>query len=173
MLRFVLMTLACASVAACTTSSTTVAYEPQNRPLSAQSARIYVLRPSAASYSLASADVMIDGKSVGLVANNAYLSADRPAGRHTLTFKLPGDFGSNTHEFEAVAGRKYYFVMNMRGSAAAAGGFLVVLPGSAAGRPVEQSNMISHGRIGELDEAAGAAALSQLDPPISGTMLEQ
>ena len=98
------------ALAAC---ATTTALEPQNQPLAARNARIYVLRPNALIARALPAKVTVDGKEVGAVANNSYLSIDRPPGRYKLEVGSPGYFGSSVVEVQAEAGRSYYFALNM------------------------------------------------------------
>lgn len=164
MLRLVLVALACAALAACT--STTTALEPQNRPLNAQQARIYVLRPGAWTYGATGADIKIDDKAVGEVANNSYLSIDRPPGRYKLTVRMPFDLGTSEHEFQAAGGRKYYFVINMKSTTVPiTGGGFFTMSSPTTGRVVEQRSLFAQTYLAELDEATGAAALSQLKAP--------
>jgi hypothetical protein len=68
MVRIILAALACASLAAC---AGTNALESQSKPMSAQSARIYIVRPNAFSGSAMGANVKIDGVDVGAVANES------------------------------------------------------------------------------------------------------
>jgi hypothetical protein len=165
-LRLVLAAWACAALAACAATST---LEPQNRPLGARDARIYVLRPKAWVSSALSANVKVNGKDVGAVANNSYLSVVRPPGRYKIEVDSPGWFVANEHDFQVGAGRTYYFVLNMKAATVpiAGRGFYstLTIPGSSEGRPVGQPSSFAGSYLSELDAGEGAAVLSRLTPP--------
>ena len=165
-LRLVVAALVCAALAACAATS---ALEPQNRPLAARDARIYVLRPKTWVSSALSANVKVNGKDVGAVANNSYLSVVRSPGRYKIEVDSPGWFVTNEHDFQVEAGRTYYFVLNMKAATVpiAGRGFYstFTIPGSSVGRPVGQPSSFAGSYLSELDATQGAAALTQLKPP--------
>jgi hypothetical protein len=162
--RSVLAALVCAVLSAC---AATTALESQNKPLTARTARIYILRPGGWAGGAMSANVKIDGVNVGSVAIKSYLFVDRPPGRHKIDMSISGEFGTNVHEIEVVAGRTYYMVVNVRTTAAGLrGGGVLVMRGSDVGRPVGQSSSVfGYSYLSELDPTAGAAMISRLKAP--------
>src|SRR5262245_32679759 len=108
-LRAVSAALICALLAACAATS---ALESQSKPLSTQSARIYIVRPGAVSGSAMAANVKINGADVGHIANHSYLFVDRPPGRHKIEVKVTTALAGFAHEANVEAGRTYYFAYN-------------------------------------------------------------
>lgn len=166
MIRAIWAALACAFLAACSTT----ALEPQGRALNGQYARIYVMWPNQVLGGiLASQDVLIDEQSVGKVGNGSYLSVDRPAGRHKITIKAPIGTVQTEYQFHAAAGRVHYFVLNLRSMNVPvyAGGIFVNVrtPGTSVGRPVDEANSTKTVYLAGLDAAAGKALLAKLDKP--------
>jgi hypothetical protein len=165
-LRAVFPVFVAALLAGCFQATT--ALEPQGKALSAGSARIYVVRPSAWSHSANLAKLKIDGQDVGAVANNSFLHVDRPPGRHTLSIDMPFEIGTNDLEVHAVAGRSYYFVINMKptpvyGTAAPFMGLVMTLPEPQTGQPVKQKHALFGGTyLAELDAAAGSALVAKM-----------
>ena len=153
------------AVVALSACATTNALEPQNQPLAARNARIYVLRPPAMVAMALPASVKVDGNDVGAVANNSYLSVDRLPGRYKLEVGSPGYFGSSEVEAEVEAGRSYYFVLGMGGTQIPFGRVSIPIESSAQGRPVGQSKGLPGSSLGQLDASQGAALLARLKPP--------
>lgn len=148
-----------AVVASCV--PTTNALEPQNVALHARNARIYVIRPNAWVYSALLVDIKINGKDVGALAKNSYLSIDRPPGRYTVSAKAQFSLAPAEHDFKAIGGRTYYFVVNIKPTTVGlVGGGFFTMPGTATGKPIDQRNLFSDVYLAELDAAAGAAALA-------------
>jgi hypothetical protein len=166
MIRAIWAALACAVLTGCVT---TTPLEPQGRSLSANNARIYLIRPDSWVGKLAVYSVEIDGKNVGRVANASYLSVDRPPGRHEIVVAPLLDFAGARHEFHAEAGRSYYFAINAKSSTTAvvSGSFVMAipLPGTSAGKPIEQRNVLSGIYFGALDDAEGRAMIAALKKP--------
>jgi hypothetical protein len=165
-MRFVLTALVCVVLTACASTS---AVEPQGRALNTGQARIYVIRPDALPGRVWNFTVSVDDKVVGKVAAGSYLSVDRPPGRHKLSVSPSFDFASAEHEFQAEAGRSYYFVANIKASTSAvvSGSFVMALPipGTAVGKPLPQRNFMSGIYLGVLDAAEGRAAIAALGKP--------
>ena len=166
MIRAIWAALACVLLAGCVTT----ALEPQNKPLKSRNARIYVIWPSQIfGGTLASQGVLIDDQSVGKIGNGSYLSADRSAGRHKITIKAPIGTVQTEYQFYAVAGRKHYFVLNVRSMqipVMASGIFVNVrTPGTSVGRPVEGTDPQKIIYLATLNEAAAKALMSKLDKP--------
>jgi Protein of unknown function (DUF2846) len=168
MFRLLFAALACVSVAACA-SSTTTAFEPQHRALGAGQARIYVIRPETWAGHITRYDVLVDDKPVGELAAGSYLSVDRPAGQHKVSVTPPSILARVEHEFHAAAGRSYYFVINIKSSESAvvSGSFVMAIPmpGTSIGRPVKEGNFLSGLYLSVLDAAEGRAMLSRLKAP--------
>lgn len=166
MFRIISAALMCVALTACGTT----ALEPQRQALKAQHARIYVMWPAKIlGGAVARQSVLIDDQPIGYVGNGSYLSADRPAGRHKIVIKAPIGTTQTEHEFHAVAGRTYYFALNMRSMnvPVMAGGIFVNVrtPGNLVGRPVADTNNGMALFLSIVDEAAGKALLSELDKP--------
>jgi hypothetical protein len=159
MVRAVPAALMCTSLAACAGTS---ALESQSKPISAQSARIYILRPYALSGSAVGANVKIDGAEVGSVAVNSHFFVDRPPGRRKIEVRLTAALAGVEHEADLQAGRTYYFAFNAPGATVMAGGVPIVFPGATGGRQVGQSNFFSNGHLAQLDEAAGVQMIAQM-----------
>jgi hypothetical protein len=160
-----LAALACAVLAACATN--TAAFEPQNRPRNAHQARIYVMWAKSWTCRYCEYDVLINDKRVGRLGQDSYLSVDRPPGSYKLTVKAKLlDLAPTQHEFQAVAGRTYYFVINVKPQEyPIMGGGFFTMPGTAVGRPVKQRNFLSGTYLAVLDNAAGAAEIARRKPP--------
>ena len=150
--------------AALTACAATSALEPQHTQLAPRNARIFILRPGALSGAAQAVTVKINGAKVGSVANDSYLSVDRPPGRYKIEASLPFGLG-NEHEAEVEAGRSYYFVFNSLGTTLASGGLFIHLPGSAMGTKVGSADYLAGSYLGQVDAGTGAAALSRLKPP--------
>jgi hypothetical protein len=150
-----------AALAACAATS---ALEPQHTQLAARNARIFILRPGVLSGGAQAVTVKINGVKVGSVANNSYLSVDRPPGRYKIEASFPLTMG-NEHETEVEAGRSYYFVFNAAASAVASPGVFIAFPGSELGKQVGNTDYLTGSYLGQLDASAGPAVLSRLKPP--------
>ena len=161
--RSVLAALVCASLSAC---AATNALEPQHKQLASRNARIFILRPGAIPGGAQSVTVKVNGTTVGSVANNSYLSVDRPPGRYKIEASFPFSLGSgNEHEAEVQAGRSYYFVFNVAGTAVISSGIYIPLHGSAVGKQVSSTDFLTGSHLAELDASSGPAVLSRLRPP--------
>jgi hypothetical protein len=160
-LRAALAALICALLTACAATS---ALESQSKPASAQSARIYILRPGAVSGAALAAVVRINGADVGSVANNSYFFVDRSPGRYKLEVSVMGELGKHESEVHVEAGRTYYFAYNA-GTAGTTlpGGVPLVFEGPTAGRKVSQPSFLLGGaHLAELDAAAGAEVVARM-----------
>jgi Protein of unknown function (DUF2846) len=159
MLRAAAAALICALLAACAATS---ALESQSKPASAQSARIYVVRPLAFAGGATAAHIKINDAEVGSVANNSYLFVDRPPGRYRIQVSKWGEPVNSEHEFQVEAGRTYYFAFNAPAATMALpGGGVMMTPGAGGGRQVGQASLFS-GHLAELDAAAGAQVVARM-----------
>jgi hypothetical protein len=147
-LRAALAALACAVLTAC---AATGALESQSKPASAQSARIYILRPAATAGSAVAANVKIDGVAVGHVANNSFFFVDRPPGRHKIEVRLTAALAGVEQEVQVEAGRTHYFAFNALDRVTTKGE-----------RQIGQTSVLGNGYIAEFEEAAGAEAVTQM-----------
>lgn len=159
-LRLLVASFAAAFLAGCFQATT--ALEPQLTALPARQARIYVLRPNAWAGKANQFKITVNGKEVGGVANNSYLSIDRPPGKYTIKVNTFLDFGGIEHELEVTAGRSYYLAVNVRSSTFMAGGIVLTIPEQQNGRRVGQGNPFAGMYFGELDDAAGSTLLAQM-----------
>ena len=157
--RSALAALVCVMLAACASTS---ALEPQNQPLSSRAARIYILRPPAAAGGIYPATIKINGADVGSVANNSYLSVDRPAGRYKISAVIST---ASEDEVEVHAGRSHYFAINVKGSAAPLGGISIPIEGSSIGRPLRQPGLFEFSWLSEVDASQATAIMSRMKPP--------
>jgi hypothetical protein len=153
----------CAALTACAATS---ALEPQHTQLAPRNARIFILRPGAIAGAVHAVTVKINGAKVGSIANNSYLSVDRPPGRYKIEASFSLTIGNgNEHETEVEAGRSYYFVFNAPGMTVAGNGLFMHLPGPALGKQVGSRDYWVGTYLGQLDASTGAAALSNLKAP--------
>ena len=160
MLRAALAALTCAFLTACAATS---ALESQSKPASAQSARIYIVRPGAIAGAAAAANVKIDGADVGYVANDSFFFVDRPPGRHKIELRLTAALAGVEHEAQFEAGRTYYFAFNAVDAATTLpGGVPLVIPGPTGGRRVGEASLWANGHLAEFDEAAGAQVVARM-----------
>jgi hypothetical protein len=163
-LRAALAALMCGFLTACAATS---ALESQSKPASAQTARIYIVRPGALSGGAMAANVKINGVDVGHVANNSYLFVDRPPGRHKIEVRLTAGLAGHEHEVQVAAGRTYYFAHNAGAAAVAVGAVPIVIPGPTEGRRVTEASLgnallTGGAHLAELDAASGAATVARM-----------
>ena len=158
-LRAASAALLCVALAACAATS---ALESQSKPHSAQSARIYILRPGALSGSALAAVVKINGAEVGSVANNSFLFVDRPPARYKVEVSAMGALGNLQHEAQVEAGRTYYFAYLAAGTTIPVGSIPLVIPGPTGGRQVGQANFLAGAYLSEFDAAAGAETVARM-----------
>jgi hypothetical protein len=160
-IRAGLAALVCAAMGACATT----AVESQSKLLSAQSARIYILRPGALAGGAMPANVKINGAKVGSIANNSYLFIDRPPGRHKIEVRVTAALAGVEHEAQVVAGRTYYFSFNAVSATVMMGPVPVLFAGPTAGQKVGQSSFLSNGHLAEVDAATATAMMSRMKAP--------
>ena len=158
-LRAVSTALLCVALAACAATS---ALESQSKPHSAQSARIYILRPGALSGAALAAVVKINGAEVGSVANNSFLFVDRPPGRYKVEVSAMGALGNLQNETQVEAGRTYYFAYHAGGTTIPVGSIPMVIPGPTGGRQVGHANFLAGAYLSEYDAAAGAETVARM-----------
>jgi Protein of unknown function (DUF2846). len=160
MLRAAAAALVCVMLAACAATS---AVESQSKPHSAQSARIYVVRPGAWSGAALGVAVRVNDAEVGSVANNSYLFVDRPPGRYKIELSAMGALGNLEHEAQVGAGRTYYLAYNAGPAVTTLpGGIPLVIPGPTGGRQVGQANFLAGAYLAELDATAGAEVVARM-----------
>ncbi len=80
-------------------------------PLAAGQARVVVLRPEKGFFQLMdrSFPIKLDGEPMAELMTGAFAASDRPPGRHQLSAELWDVPGVTRHDFDAAAGRTYYF----------------------------------------------------------------
>ena len=78
--------------------------------------RIVVIRPEKGfmGWGDRALPVALDGQPMGDLLTGAYLSADRPAGRHQLSVDLWDLPGTSRHDFTTAPGRTYYFAARVK-----------------------------------------------------------
>jgi Protein of unknown function (DUF2846) len=104
--RVVIALCVALQLAACAGTSV---IESQSRQRDARLARLYFLRePALISAAIPSAEVKIDGTTVGSVASGSYFFVDRPPGLHKLSVQSGISLAFET-EAQVEAGREYYF----------------------------------------------------------------
>ncbi len=146
-------------LAAC---ANTTALEPQNQPLDTRQARLYFIRPSAILSKLGSAEIRIDGKSIGSIATGRYIAADRPPGPHKITaYSIVNSTGSEAN-IQIEPGITYYFEL---GPIVETNADLFARDAAGiTGRPLPgHHSMMSAFMFYSLDSAAGAAAIARLN----------
>ena len=160
MLRAASVALACVMLAACAATS---AVESQSKPHSAQSARIYVVRPGALSGAALGAAVKVNGAGSDRSQTTHTSSSTAPPGRYKIEVSAIGTLGNLEHEVQVEAGRTYYFAY-MAGAAATSlpGGIPLVIPGPTGGRQVGQATFLAGAYLAEFDAAAGAEVVARM-----------
>lgn len=89
------------------TSST--ALEPQNALRSADTARLYFIRPNTFVGVLQSMRITIDGKKVGNLGVGTYFYIDRPPGQYNVIIEHEYDLGKWEQTITAPSKNEYYF----------------------------------------------------------------
>jgi len=79
-------------------------------------ARIVVMRPEKGFFGWGdrALPVKLDGEAMGDLMTGAYVSLDRPPGRHQLSVDLWDIPGVSRHDFNAAPGRVYYFAARVK-----------------------------------------------------------
>jgi len=107
--RFVVVCCLAVELTACASTS---AVESQTRQRDGRLARLYFLREKGLIGAMggtgAGAEIKVDGKSVGTVANGSYIFVDRPPGRYALSVENKVSMAFET-EIQAESGQNYYF----------------------------------------------------------------
>jgi hypothetical protein len=156
-------------LAACAGSA---AIESQTRQRDGRLARIYLLREKgiigALGGTAATADVKVDGKTVGALRNGFYIFVDRPPGLHTLSAQTGISMAFET-EVQVEAGQVYYFDIGAPTGGGPGHQLASQLYAGGSGEVTRPKSMLSGGFSGvalyRLDPAAGAAILEQLQAP--------
>jgi hypothetical protein len=177
MRRFVLCALAFCLVAqfggckSATVSEAAIEPQPQSKqrdmskPRDSRLARLYFLREKG----LVGTEVgiKIDGKPVGSVARGLYFFADRPPGRYRISSVNPISMDYET-EIEIEGGRTYYFGIGTPQVAAPGQNLLNQAVAGSSGQQMRPTSPLMAGFSGaalyQIDEAEGAAVISQLKP---------
>jgi hypothetical protein len=87
----------------------TTAFEPQNQLLDARQARLHFIRQPTILSALGSAEISVDGKPIGSLAEGAYILADRPPGPHTISVYGPAHTIDFSTDIQVEPGASYYF----------------------------------------------------------------
>jgi len=156
-------------LAACAGSA---ALESQTKQRDAKMARLYFLREKglvgAMGGTAATAEVKVDGKSVGALRNGYYLFVDRPAGAHTLTADNGVSMAYET-EIQVDAGQSYYFNIGSQAYGAPGQVLLNQAYAGGSGTPLQSKSWFAGAMSGltiyRMDPAAGAAVMAQLQAP--------
>ncbi len=79
-------------------------------------ARIVVMRSEKGFYGWSDRGVptKVDDQPIGEILTGAYVSADRPAGRHQISAELWDQPGVSRLDFNAASGRTYYFAVKVK-----------------------------------------------------------
>lgn len=163
---------ACGLVALLAGCVGTSAIESQSKLRDGRQARLYFLREKGIVGALGgmtkSADVKVDGRTVGTVNTGSYIFVDRPPGPHVLALDNGVSMAFET-DIEVEAGRDYF--LNIGPSPNGPPGQVLLNHAFAggSGQPMRPRSGLSHLMSGAtfylLDPAAGAAALKELKPP--------
>jgi Protein of unknown function (DUF2846) len=155
-------------LAAC--AAGTSAIESQSRQKDGRLARLYFLRDKGLfiAGSTIAADVKVDGKPVGSVANGSYIFVDRSSGLHKLAVgtKLAMDFET---EVRVDSGQDYYFSIGPVTLGVPGTDLLTHAVAGVRGEEMTGQPGMNRALVGlvfyRLDHAAGAAELAQLKAP--------
>jgi len=140
----------------------TNALESQSRPHNSRQARLYFIRQPAILSKLGSADIKIDGASVGSLGASSYIAVDRPPGQHTISVFGPIlDSVGFEADIKLEPGVSYYFELGpfVHGTNDLISRSLMV----TTGRPIRgRFNATTVYMFYSLDAAAGAASIARL-----------
>ena len=140
----------------------TSALETQNRPHNSHQARLYFIRQPAVLSKLGSADIKVDGASVGSLGASSYIAVDRPPGQHTIAVFGPIlDPVGFEADIKLEPGASYYFELGpvVHGNNDLISRSMMV----TSGRPIKgRFNATSVYMFYSLDATAGAASVARL-----------
>ncbi len=140
----------------------TSALETQNRAHNSHQARLYFIRQPAVLSKLGSADIKVDGASVGSLGASSYIAVDRPPGQHTISVFGPIlDSAGFEADIKLEPGASYYFELGpvVHGTNDLISRSMMV----TTGRPIRgRFNATSVYMFYSLDAAAGAASVARL-----------
>lgn len=106
----------CLTLTACGTT-TKLTMSDRHSPIPAGKSRLIFERNNSLMYAGASADVKVDGETVGKLGMGGEAMALVKAGQHTLNVSTPGGFGTFTKKINAQAGRTYTYEVSPNPSA--------------------------------------------------------
>ena len=116
----------------------------------------------------ATAEIRVNGKSVGTVANGTYIFVDRPPGRYTLSVENKISVPFET-EVEVESGQAYYFNLGPQRSGAPGTDLLTQAISGGAGEAMTAKSVLSAGFSGvvlyRLEPSAGAKEVQGLKAP--------
>jgi hypothetical protein len=142
-------------LAACSTT----ALESQSKVQDARQARVYFLRSTMTLGGVA-AEIKVDDRKVGTLANNSSFFIDRAPGQYKLSVETPMETGRFSTVVQLRPSSTYYVALEQRPEFIA--GMMVV--GVVAGH-IEQANAPENSgrfKLVVMEENAGAALLQQL-----------
>lgn len=153
--------------------ASTSAIESQTKQRDARLARLYFLREKGLVGALGGtgpgAEIKIDSKSVGAVANGSYIFADRPPGRYILSVENKVSMGSFETEVQVDAGQAYYFSIASSSNGAMGQELLNQGVWGGQGESMQARSPLSAGLSGvalrRLDPSTGAGVLNDLRAP--------
>jgi hypothetical protein len=152
--RLILVLLAGIILTACAASAGKPA-QPSPYPAKAGETRLYVLRPAQELYSVEPATIILDGKTLGVLANGTFLVSDVPSGSKTLTVKALASFV--TAQLDLAPGATDYVVITMNPSG-------LVPPRGAIPVPRLFTDKLGLFSIGVVNEQNGELLLKGLSP---------
>lgn len=98
----------CLTLTACGTT-TKLTQSDRNAPIPAGKSRLIFERSNSLMYAGASADVKVDGETVGKLGMGGEAMTLVKSGPHTLNVSTPGGFGTFTKKISAQSGRTYTY----------------------------------------------------------------
>ena len=130
MLRALLVLATSAAAAGCASTPVTPGSLSNLPSVAPGQARVVVIRPEKGFVQLMdrSFPIKLDGEPMAELMTGAFVYRDRPPGRHQLTAELWDVPGVTKHEFDAAAGRTYYFRAKLNEDLNKTGAIAIVSP---------------------------------------------
>jgi hypothetical protein len=167
--RIVIVFCVALQLAACAGPS---AIESQSKQRDTRLARMYFLREKgmlgALGGTVPTAEVKVDGKTVGSVTNGSYIFVDRSPGLYKLSVQSALTLAFET-EVQVEADRAYYFNIGVPKTGAPGQDLLNQAYAGGSGQQMHAQSPLSVGFSGavfySLDPSAGAAEIERLKAP--------
>jgi hypothetical protein len=150
----------------------TSAIESQSKQRDARLARLYFLREQgvigALGGTVPAAEIRVDGKPIGSVANGSYIFVDRSPGPYKLSVQSGISLAFET-DVQVEAGKAYYFNIGVPRTGAMGTDLVNQAYAGGSGQQMRAQSPLSAGFSGavlySLDPSAGASEIERLKAP--------